>query len=130
MSAHTDKQQGFTLVELVLTIVAFGFVSAAITELFSGIQLIQSKASYLEVATRAAQQEVESLRNNNYSQLTAGSNISFTVPSSLPAGSGNVAISEPVSGIKRVDVTVSYNDHGQTRQVELSSTIGVIGISQ
>lgn len=123
--------QGFTMVELVLTIVAFGFISIAVWELFSSIQDVQRRAGYLETATRAAQQEVESLRNNNYNLLTNGQNLAFAVPATLPGPrSGTAAISEPITGIKRVDVTVSYTDHGQNRQVALSSLIGVIGISQ
>lgn len=132
MIRHTTQdQRGFTLVELVLAIAAFGVVALAVTEMFLSIQTIQRKAGYLEAATRAAQQEVESLRNNNYNQLTDGQTLTFTVPEFLPAPkSGSVAISEPLAGIKRVDVTVSYTDHGQAENVELSSTIGVIGISQ
>lgn len=126
-----DAAQGFTIVELVLTIVAFGFISVAVWELFSSVQDVQRRAGYIETATRAAQQEVESLRNNNYNLLTNGQNLAFTVPASLPGpASGTAAVSEPVTGIKRVDVTVSYTDHGQSRQVSLSSLIGVIGISQ
>lgn len=131
MKANRTTQRGFTLVELVLAIAAFGVVALAVTEMFLSIQTIQRKSAYLESATRAAQQEVESLRNNNYNQLVDGQTLSFAVPEFLPAPkSGSVDISEPVAGIKRVDVTVSFTDHGQAESVELSSTIGVIGISQ
>jgi len=131
LADHHPAQSGFTIVELVLAIVTFAFVGAAIAELTLGILSVQTRTSYLQAATRAAQTEVESLRNNNYNQLVNGSNIAFTVPSFLPGPrSGNVAISEPTPGMKRVDVTVSYTDHGTTETIELSSTIGIIGISQ
>lgn len=131
--ARPHKQTGFTVVELVLTVVAFGFISAAIGTLFLSIQGIQRRTAYLETATRTANKEVEALRNNNYNLLTTGTTIDFTsqVPTTLPAPrSGTVNITEPVPGIKRVDVTVSYTDHGDQQKIELSSLIGVIGISQ
>lgn len=128
---HLKPQTGFTLVELMIATVAFGIVAIGLTSLFLSLQNVQRKAAYLETATRSAQQEVESLRNNNYGELPAGGNLSFSVPSSLPAPrSGSVAISEPNSGIKRVDVTVTYTDHGVAKTVKLSSLIGIIGISQ
>lgn len=125
------QQTGFTLVELMIATVAFGVVALGLTSLFLSLQDVQRRAAYLETATRSAEQEVESLRNNNYGELAAGSNLSFSVPTSLPAPrSGNVSISEPNNGIKRIDVTVTYTDHGSTKTVKLSSLIGIIGISQ
>lgn len=131
MPDDATRQKGFTIVELMLTVVAFGVISIGVAELFFNVQDIQRRSAYLESATRAAQTEVESLRNNNYNELVDGQNVTFSAPASLPAPrSGSVAISEPTPGIKRVDVTVTYTDHGQTENVELSSLIGVIGISQ
>ena len=128
-----DKPQGFTLVELLVSIMVLGVVSSGITSLFMTIQRVQVQTAYLESATRAAQREVESLRNNNYNNLTPGQTINFTssLPTSLPSNrSGTVAVTEPVSGLRRVDVMVTYGSGSSQRKVELSSLIGVIGIAQ
>ena len=77
--------------------------------------------------------EIESLRNGNYSSLADNSTINFSssLPANLPdPSSGSVAITTPMAGLKRVDVTVTYTDHGSQHKVELTSLIGVIGISQ
>lgn len=126
------QQDGFTIPELILTIVFLGVVSLAVSQIFIGIGNLQGRTSRLESATHAARTEIESLRNNNYNQLAAGSTIDFTsqLPDNLPGKQGSVSISEPTAGLKRVDVTVSYKDDHQTRQVKLSSLIGIIGISQ
>lgn len=127
------RSDGFTLVELLVTILVIGVVFGGLSTLFITIQRSQVQTSYLESATRAAQREIESLRNDNYNNLVAGQTINFTdqLPASLPSGSmGTVVVSEPTSGLKRVDVTVSYTYNGQTRNVNLSSLIGVIGITQ
>lgn len=127
------KQSGFTVVEVTVTIVLLGFVVIGITELNLSIQRIQEKTSWLQTASRAAQTEIEALRNDNYNSLTDGQVITFTdqLPSKLPAPrSATARISEPQSGLKKVDITVSYSDHGTTRDVKVTSLIGVIGISQ
>ncbi|MGH7142461.1 MAG: type II secretion system protein [Candidatus Saccharimonadales bacterium] len=129
----TKKEAGFTIVELIITIAVFGLVVAGLSEVFISLDNVQRNGSYLETATIAAQTEVESLRNNNYDQLTNGQTINFTsqLPSNLPSpDSGSAVISEPITGIKRVDATVSYTQDGHTVSVELSSLIGIIGISQ
>lgn len=127
------KNDGFTLVELLVTILVIGVVFIGLSNIFISIQRAQVQTSHLESATRAAQRQIESLRNSNYNNLTAGQNIDFTsqLPANLPSGStGTVAVTEPSTGIKRVDVTVTYTYGGETRNVSLSSLIGVIGIVQ
>lgn len=127
------NEKGYTLVELVITILVFGVISASVINLFTTVTQSQIRSNYLESATRAAQRQVETLRNNNYSSLTPGSTIDFTdqLPDILPPSkNGTVEVSEPESGLRRVDVKVSYAHQGKTQEVELSSLIGVIGITQ
>jgi len=128
-----NKQSGFTLVELMITILVLGIVMTSVVTLFVNIQQAQIHTRYLETATYAAQTQIESLRTINYNNLTPGQTINFTssLPSSLPQGStGTVAVSEPLAGLKRVDVSVTYTYKGKTRTISLSSLIGVLGITQ
>lgn len=127
------NQQGFTIVELVAAIAVVGIVSVGLATIFYNVQYTQRQSDYADAATRAAQREIEILRNNSYDSLTPGQNISFTsdLPTSLPRNStGTVVVSEPNTGLRRVDVTVSYSDGGRDSQVKLSATIGEIGLSQ
>lgn len=126
-------EDGFTLVELITAVVVLGIIGASVTGLFLNIQQTQIATNYLESATRAAQREIESLRNSNYNNLTPGSTLSFTnsLPGDLPNDrTGTVAVSEPTPGVRRVDVTVTYTHEDRLRTVALSSLIGVIGITQ
>ena len=130
--AQPKDVAGFTIIELIISILVFGFVAAGLAEVFTSITDVQRNANYLQLATTAAQTEVESLRNNNYDQLANGT-ASFTsqLPTNLPPPrSGTVTVSAPFTDIKRVDVTVSYSQDGLIENVELSSYIGIIGISQ
>jgi len=127
------REDGFTIPEVIVTIMLIGLATTAVYSMFNTVQVIQKKSAYLESATRAAQQEIESLRNNNYNSLTPGSTIDFTssLPADLPSNKiGTVAVTEPIDGLRRVDVTVTYTYGQQTKSVMLSSLIGIIGISQ
>lgn len=130
MRQNTD---GFTIVELLVTIAVIGIIAGSLSSLFITTRHVQQQTEYRDMATRAAQREVETLRNDNYAALTPGQNINFTnqLPTGLPKGStGSVQVSQPANDLRRVDVTVSYPADGKTRNVELSSLIGVIGITQ
>lgn len=126
-------QSGFGLVEVVMAIGLLAVTSLALTGLFRSILYIQSSALYQKSATLAAQRQIESLRNSNYNDLTTGSNIDFSgsLPTNLPVPrTGTAAITEPVSGLKRVDVTITYRHGTATKTVKVSSMIGIIGITQ
>ncbi|HEX8763322.1 MAG TPA: prepilin-type N-terminal cleavage/methylation domain-containing protein [Candidatus Saccharimonadales bacterium] len=126
-------ERGFTLAELMVTIVVLGLVIAGLGGLYYVMQITEVRSQRLDIATRAARTKIESLRNNGYNALTPGSTITFTseLPTALPAGrTGTVVISEPLPELRRVDVTVQYTDYGKQQRVTLSSNIGVIGIGQ
>ncbi len=125
-------EAGFTIVELVVTITLITIVAGSITQLFVSIQRVQLQTSYLDTASHAAQTEIESLRNSSYNNLTPGTNIDFSssLPSNLPDKTGTVVVTQPSDGLRRVDVTVTYRYINVTRSVELSSLIGVIGITK
>lgn len=133
MSIIKGESTGFTIVELLVTIAVIGITIASLTSLFISIRNIQQQAIYADTATRAAQREIETLRNDNYASLTPGQSIDFTsqLPSSLPRGSsGSAQVSQPATDLRRVDVTVTYKAEGKQQNVTLSSLIGVIGITQ
>lgn len=128
----SKNESGFSLVELLVAMVVLGIVSTGVFTLFQAIQRSMIASQYRELATRAAQREVETLRNNNYAQLTPGTPIDFTanIPTLLPSRNGTVDVTEPIAGLRRVDVTVAYKHGSTNNSVKLSSLIGNIGITQ
>jgi len=134
MAKHTRATSaGFTIIELLVTLVVLGFFVVSVGDLLAHITDTQHNTDLLASATHAGSDEIESLRNNNYNTLTDGETIDFTsqLPSSLPKGStGTVQVSQPSADLRRVDVTVTYPVGGQTHSVELSSLIGRIGIGK
>lgn len=129
----TLDEGGFTLVELLVTIIVLGIVITSLGGLYYLMQITEVQSQHYDLAVRAARTEIEDLRNNGYASLTPGSNINFTssLPSVLPPGkSGTASISQPADGLRRVDVTITYTDYGKPQTIELSSDIGIVGLGQ
>lgn len=127
------NKNGFSVIELVVAIVMLAGLAASASSFVLGTNNIQKRVKHRESAIRAAQNEMETLRNGKYSTLVNGVNIDFTgsLPLDLPKNkSGTVVVSEPIVGLKRVDVTVSYNDGNTPHSVKLSSLIGQIGLTK
>lgn len=127
------KESGFTLIELLVTISIMGLIVIGVVNLYIAVDTAQRKSYHLEAATRAGEAQIESLRNSQYGNLTADSDINFTdqLPEDLPSPRSAIAhISEPEEGLKRVDVTITYKEGNGTNTVRQSSLIGIVGIGQ
>ncbi len=127
------EESGFTLIELLVTIGFFGLVTISIINLYISVEASQQKSYRLEVATRAGEAQIESLRNSQYGTLETDSDIDFTnqLPADLPEPrSGIVHVSEPEPGLKKVDITITYKDGENNNTVRQSSFIGIVGIGQ
>ena len=127
------KQEGFTIVELLVTIIVLAIVGISLSSLFLTIHQTQLRTGYAESANRAGVRQIESLRNTHYNSLTPGETINFTdeLPESLPRDrSATAEISESMPGIRRVDITITYSFSDNQQTIKMSSLIGVIGITQ
>lgn len=134
MRPNTNNyQSGFTLIELLITMIVLSIIITSLAGLYYVMQVQSIQNQRLDLAIRAARTEIEDLRTTGYSSLTPGQNINFTssLPPQLPPDkNGTVVVSEPDSGLRRVDVTITYTSYGVPETVELSSDIGIIGITQ
>jgi prepilin-type N-terminal cleavage/methylation domain-containing protein len=127
------SQAGFTIVELIAATAIMGLLIIGIVNLYITIEVTQRKSYHLEIASRAGEREIESLRNSQYSNLVPGTTLYFTseLPTELPAPrTGSVDVSEPEVGLRRVDITITYKDGNDTKTVKQSSLIGILGIGQ
>ena len=127
---------GFTLIELLITIIVLGIVITSLAGMYYIVQVTENKSVLYDLAVRDARTEIEDLRNNGYNSLSTGT-FNFTLSPGLPSNAiGTVDVCDPAltnpcpPGLKRIDVTVTYTVYGQQQSVELSSNIGIIGITQ
>jgi type II secretory pathway pseudopilin PulG len=128
----THDETGETLIELLVTIFVIGVTVAAIVTLFISIHIIQHQAIYTDEATRAAQGQIETLRNSPTSSFPTSAGTPThppcTPPASLPGGSTCIATINFVStGLWNATVRIDYPTGGSTHTTTLSSLIGLLG---
>lgn len=112
-------QSGFTLVEIMIALLVFGVGIVGLANAFPNGIRTREKARRMSVATFLAKEQVERLRSLsfNHADLAAGAHTE-------PAGAGrtgynrrwDVMDNNPLPGMKRLTVTVSFNTDGPDSQ--------------
>lgn len=125
-------EQGFTLIELILTIAVFAIVMPAIAIGINNLTVINNRARDLALVNMLAQNKVESLRSAGYNSIPIGST-DFTpeLPPTLASPKvANYTVTNSTPGIKEVLITISYRDYSQTKTVNYKTIISEIGVGQ
>lgn len=104
-----QRARGFTLIEVVLTVILVGMIIVLSSLLVKTISLSRHER-YVSTATSIAQGEIESLRAVGYDQLPASGPFSDDALTQLPSGTGTFEVSAYDDATKKVIVTVSWTD--------------------
>ena len=127
------REAGFTLVELALTAGVIGLAVLAIGTAFTAIQQTNRDARTQIIATQAAQQEMEVVRNTPYSALAAGTTNLSSRLNAYPLLPGpktmQLVISQSSVDLLQADVTVTYKWHGGSRTLQLTTLVANNGIN-
>lgn len=126
------SDQGFTIVELVVAIVIAGFIIPAVASALTSLAVTDYQARDLAQANMISQNKVESLRSSGYNSIPLGTT-SFS--SELPASMGtpksaNYSVSAPVTGIKQIDVNISFTEYGSAKTINYRTYISELGVGQ
>jgi type II secretory pathway pseudopilin PulG len=126
------KEQGFTVVELVLTIAVFALVIPALVVGMNNLVVINNRARDLALVNMLAQNKVELLRSAGYNSAALGTtSFSSDLPTTLAGPkSASYTITNPEPSIKEIVVTISYKDYSQTKVVNYKTIISEIGVGQ
>jgi prepilin-type N-terminal cleavage/methylation domain-containing protein len=126
------RQEGFTIVELLVAIAVGAIVTASLSQVVTSYVHVAQRGRYMNLANSYAEAKAESLRNEGYNSLSAGTtNISSELPSQLPLyKSASMTIGNPSGGLKQVDISVTYKDQGQTNTLSYTTYIGELGVGQ
>lgn len=132
---YSSTQEGFSLVEIVLVVLAIGFLGLMIANLPSSISLI-TQSRHSSTARDIASKEVEFLRNQTYAGIKDQSGqFNFSDPDlgSLPNSWASYDIENCSScttgeNVKQVTVTVSWKELGKAKQIQLTTLIGENGV--
>lgn len=125
-------RSGFTVVELLLGIALFGIITPSIYLAILSINDVNDRASDLSYANLLAEAKLESLRSAGYNSLSTGT-VSFS--NELPATfttpkNAEYTVTQPTLGLKRIDITIQYNDKGRTRTLKYASLMSELGVAQ
>lgn len=128
---HLTKS-GFTLVELMITILVGGVFAISTTTVVSeNSHLVQRSRDQVAVNS-FAEGKIEELRSVGYSGLNIGTvDITTELPSDLQKPrSASVQITSPLTGIKKVYLSITYNNQGTQQTYPYTTYIGELGVGQ
>lgn len=126
------RQSGFTIVESIVAMaVGAILISSAIMLLISSERLSQRQRDLI-AANSFVEQKVESLRSAGFLGISDGTtDISTELPTELNSPrSGSLVISTASTGLKKVDISLTYNDQGVSRTYSYTTYVGELGVGQ
>lgn len=114
-----ERLKGFTLVEIIVAITIFLMALTTITSMSSITRVLNTQARTTLSVNELINAKVETLRNVSFGTLTNGTTV-FT--SELPASAGSprsaqYTISDKSTGLKQIDIAVSYTINSKTESV-------------
>lgn len=132
MFSANKKQKGFSLIEVLITILLLAFVLMTLISVFIyGFNLL-SKTKQTTLATQIAQEEVELIRNMPFDDiLTLSPSFSHDSLSLLEGSEGSLAIEEgPGDDIKKLTVRVRWVYRGNNMIKDVVTYITREGINK
>ena len=128
----STSSKGFTIVELLVCIALAGVVITSLSQVVTTYLHVSQRGRYLNLANSYAEAKVETLRNQGYNSLTLGTtSLTSELSSQFPlTRSASMTVSSPSTGLKQIDLTVTYADQGQSHSYNYTTYIGELGVGQ
>lgn len=127
-----QTEQGFTIIELLVTIAVVGIMVPTLAGFVNTLNRFNDRARDFTLVNSLAENKVESLRSIGFSGIPSGTT-SFTSELPVTIGSpksANYTVTTPNTGIKQIDITITFNDHGATQTVNYRTYVGELGVGQ
>jgi prepilin-type N-terminal cleavage/methylation domain-containing protein len=129
---RNKQQDGFTIVELVITIIIAGVIIPSVAIALTNLSVINKVARDKALANMVVQNKVETLRSAGYNSLSDGST-SFVsdLPSTIGSPkSATYTVSSPAAGIKQIDISMSFTEYRVTKNLSYRTYISELGVGQ
>jgi prepilin-type N-terminal cleavage/methylation domain-containing protein len=130
---NKNSQNGFTITELLVTIAILGIFIPVLASFSSSLSTLNDRAQQISDINMTAENKIEALRSAQFTNLAVGGPVDFTAE--LPASvhlprSASYTVTSVSSNLKKISMTISYNDHGSTRTLSYATYIGNSGVGQ
>ena len=124
-------QKGFTVVEMLITLALFAILIPTLTLGVSTLTQLNNRSRDLTLISIIAENKIESLRSIGYNSITVGTT-TFTseLPAELASPKTATYVVTQGTGIKTIDVTVTYSDYKNVRTVVYKSIVSETGVGQ
>ncbi|HMR55382.1 MAG TPA: type II secretion system protein [Candidatus Doudnabacteria bacterium] len=113
------KQGGFTIIEVLVTLLIIGVTLLLYTVISNSITLNKYNR-YKEVALRSAETRLQDLRTTSYDSLPSSGSFTNAQIQTLPDGTANLEITEISAGLAEATVTVSWRSPSSDAMQEIS----------
>ncbi len=132
MKTPNLSSKGFTIVEILVAIAVAGVVVGSLSQVVTSFVHVSQRGRYLNLANSYVEAKVESLRNTGYNALATGTtSLTSELSTQLPRSrSASMTVSVPATGLKQVDITISYTDQSQSNSYAYTTYIGELGVGQ
>ncbi|MEO8104841.1 MAG: prepilin-type N-terminal cleavage/methylation domain-containing protein [Candidatus Saccharibacteria bacterium] len=123
---------GFTIVEVLVAIAVGAIMVASLNQVVVTYLHVGQRGRYLNLANAYVEAKTEALRNSGYNRLNNGStNLKAELPTQLPPSrNATLTVADQAAGLKKVDISISYNDQGQPNIFNYTTYIGELGVGQ
>ncbi len=131
-SIKTTATAGFTIVEVLVAIAVGSIMVASLNQVVVTYLHVGQRGRYLNLANSYVEAKTEALRNAGYNSLTNGStNLKPELPTQLPPSrNATLTVTDQATGLKKIDISISYNDQGQPNTFNYTTYIGELGVGQ
>jgi prepilin-type N-terminal cleavage/methylation domain-containing protein len=126
------RQHGFTIVELMISVVLAGIIIPAVATALSSLAVINKVSRDQALTNALVQNKTEYLRSIGYNAVAVGTT-SFTGEMSGTIGSPKSAsytVSSPTTGVKQIDISVSFTEYRTTKNLAYRTYISELGVGQ
>lgn len=126
------RESGFTLVEILVTLIACAILIVAVNAAVNTQAILAQRHRDMVIANAYANGKIESLRSQGFLALSDGTtDLTSGLPSELKAPrSATLVISAHNASVKEIDLSITYNDHGNPRTYTYTTLVGELGVGQ
>lgn len=130
--AITQNQSGYTLVEIIVALIVGTIVLGSLSLITVNQSHLSQLSRDLVLANAYSEGKYEALRSIGFNGLNNGTtSITSELPVELNSPrTGTMVVSSHTTSIKKVVLTIVYNDQGATRTYSYTSLIGELGVGQ
>lgn len=126
------SENGFTVIELIISIAVVGILVPTLIGFVTTLNRFNDRARDMAIVNALVENKVESLRSIGFGGINNGTtSFSSELPTTIGSPkSATYIVTTPNTGIKQIDISVSYNDHGSNQVTSYRTYIGELGVGQ